>query len=82
MLGDPRLDFPMKIRTCRSLSPVRRAGHRDATEPSPNVPDSNVHQTIRTGRRERTPPRGHRTSDVRFDEMSESSRPPAHNPPR
>ena len=81
VLGDPRLDFPMKVRTCRSLSPVRRAGQRDAMEPSPSVPDSNVHQTIRTGRRERTPSRGHRASDVRFEDMSESSPLPVRSPP-
>ena len=77
----PRLDFPMNIRRCRSLSPDRRVGsHRDATLPSPNVPDSMV--TIMTGRRERTPPRGHRASDVReVDHLSESSYSPARHSP-
>ena len=70
----PRLDFPMKIRRIRSMSPDRL--HRDATTPSPNIPDSMMEQTIMTGRRERTPPRGHRAEDVRLiDNRSESSSP-------
>ena len=73
----PRLDFPMKIRRIRSMSPDRRVGvHRDATTPTPSIPDSMREQTIMTGRRERTPPRGHRAEDVRLvDNRSESSSP-------
>ena len=73
----PRLDFPMKIRRIRSMSPDRRVGvHRDATTPTPSIPDSMREQTIMTGRRERTPPRGHRAEDVRVvDNRSESSSP-------
>ena len=57
------------------MSPDRRVGiHRDATTPSPNIPDSMMEQTIMTGRRERTPPTGHRVDDVRLvDRQSESS---------
>ena len=73
----PRLDFPMKIRRIRSMSPDRRVGvHRDATTPTPSIPDSMREQTIMAGRRERTPPRGHRAEDVRVvDNRSDSSSP-------
>ena len=51
----PRLDFPMNIRRIRSLTPDGRVGmHRDATTPTPNIPDSMREQTIMTGRRERS----------------------------
>lgn len=105
LFGDPRLDFPMKVRKCRSLSPDRRARvhgdaetspesapsrssdarvrrPRDATTPSPLVPDSLRTQTIMTGRRERTPPRGHRAEDVQLVEhLSESSYSPVRSSP-
>ena len=72
-----RFSNQKKIRRIRSMSPDRRVGtHRDATTPSPNIPDSMMAQKIMTGRRERTPPRGHRADDVRLvDNRSESSSP-------
>ena len=45
----------MKIRRIRSLTPDGRVGmDRDATTPTPNIPDSMREQTVMTGRRQRS----------------------------
>ena len=63
----PRLEFPMKIRRIRSH--VTRSScwssQRCHYTNAEAFPDSMREQTIMTGRRERTPPRGHRAEDVR-----------------